>query len=354
MSMRASIVVRSMGRAELAEALASLAAQTYEDLEVVLVDASGGRHPPPPTRCGRFPVVFVPGTVPRTRPVAANAGFDAASGEYLGLLDDDDLILPAHVANLVTALATHPEPIAAYSASHEIDADGRTLKTRVQPWSRLLLFQDSFLTSNAVLFRRAALAHCRFDTRFDICEDWDFWLQVSELGDFLLVDADTAITRPLAGTSGTGRGHNRDDAYCRRYIEQLAAKWSARGERLVAEIEDSARAARELHAQGREAEAESAADRVLARYPFEVSMLNLKGARLAQRGDLAGACERFRVAAAEAPADPASGFNYALALERLGRVRDALAEYERILGLAPTHGPSRARRSLLAAKVGGG
>ncbi len=352
MSARASIVVRSVGRPELAEALACLAAQTHDDIEVVLVDASGGRHPPPPIRCGRFPLVFVPGAAPRTRPVAANAGLDVATGDYLGLLDDDDLILPAHVANLVSALAARPEAVAAYSASHEIDADGRTLKTRAQPWSRLLLFQDSFITSNSVLFRRTALARCRFDERFEICEDWDYWLQVSELGEFVLVDADTAVSRPLAGTSGTGRAHNRDDAYCRRYIGELAAKWSARGERLVAEVEESARAARELHGQGRGSEAEDAADRVLERYPFEVSMLNLKGARLAERGDLAGACERFRVATAEAPADPVSGFNYALALERLGRAQDALAEYERVLAFAPAHAPSQARRGALAARLG--
>jgi len=129
-------------------------------------------------------------------------------------------------------------------------------------------------------------------------------------------------------------------------------KWTARGERLAADIDEAARVARELNAQGRSAEAEAAADRVLARYPFEVSMLNLKGARLAQRGDFTGACERFRVAAAEAAADPASGFNYALALERLGRTQDALAEYDRVLAFAPAHAPARERRRLLALKLG--
>ncbi len=347
-----SIIVRSMGRPELAEALAALAAQTHDDVEVVLVDASGGRHPPPPANCGRFPLRFVAGTAPRTRPAAANAGLDAASGDYLGLLDDDDLIAPAHVAALAAALDAGPELIAAYSISHEIDAEGRTLKQRAQPWSRLLLFQESYLTSNSVLFRRAALASCRFDERFDICEDWDFWLQISELGDFVRVDGDTAISRPLAGTSGTGRGANRDDAYCRRYVDQLAAKWSARGEVLAAGIAAAAASARELHVRGSTAEAEAEADRVLGLFPFEVSMLMLKGALLAQRGDLPAACDRFRTAAAEAPADAVAGFNYALALERLGRTAEALAEYDRVLRFAPAHAPSQARRAIVAGQRG--
>lgn len=352
MTMRASIVVRSMGRPELAEALAALAAQTHHDIEVVLVDASGGRHPPPPARCGHFPLVFVSGAAPRTRPAAANAGFDAASGQYLGLLDDDDLIAPTHVANLVAALTARRDAIAAYSISHEIDAAGRTLKTRAQRWSRLLLFQDSYLTSNSVLFRRAAFELCRFDERFAICEDWEYWIQISEHGEFAFVERDTAVSRPLAGTSGTGRGANRDDAACRRHIELLAVKWRARGEALAAEIDAAAAAARALHAQGRAADAEAAAERVLERYPLEVSMLNLTGSRRAQRGDLVGACERFRLAAAEAPADAGSGYNHALALERSGRPVEALAEYERVLAFAPTYARARARRAIVARQLG--
>jgi hypothetical protein len=42
-----SIVVRSLGRSCLADALNSLVAQSYRQIEVV-VDATGGRHPPLP------------------------------------------------------------------------------------------------------------------------------------------------------------------------------------------------------------------------------------------------------------------------------------------------------------------
>ncbi|MDP2253942.1 MAG: glycosyltransferase, partial [Thiobacillus sp.] len=43
-----SIIVRSMGRPELRLALESIAAQDYPRVEVILVDASGGTHPPLP------------------------------------------------------------------------------------------------------------------------------------------------------------------------------------------------------------------------------------------------------------------------------------------------------------------
>jgi hypothetical protein len=44
----ALIIVRSMGRDCLANAVASVAQQTHRPLELVVVDATGGSHPPLP------------------------------------------------------------------------------------------------------------------------------------------------------------------------------------------------------------------------------------------------------------------------------------------------------------------
>ena len=182
---RASIIVRSMARPELSDALASLAAQTYSNLEIVLVDATGGSHPPPPASCGPHGVRFVPGSAPRSRPVAANAGLDAATGDYIGFLDDDDRLEPRHVAGLVEALEAQPEYAVAYAHAREIDDRGATVRVRDEPYSRVLLFQDSYVMLQAAMFRRELRDACRFDTAFDVFEDWDFWIQASRVTEFL-------------------------------------------------------------------------------------------------------------------------------------------------------------------------
>ena len=110
-----SIIIRSMARPTLAEALDSVAAQTWPALEAVVVNARGPGHPPPAPTCGRFPVRFIDTGRPLERSAAANAGLTAAHGHYVGFLDDDDLLFPDHVATLVNALQSSTTARIAYS-----------------------------------------------------------------------------------------------------------------------------------------------------------------------------------------------------------------------------------------------
>src|SRR4030095_5679511 len=78
-----SILVRSMDRPTLPRALASVAAQDYPDIEVVVVAAAGASHRPPADRGGEFPVRFVPSRNPLKRAEAANVALESARGEWL-------------------------------------------------------------------------------------------------------------------------------------------------------------------------------------------------------------------------------------------------------------------------------
>lgn len=342
-----SVIVRTMGRPYLAEALSSIAAQRYGHVEVVLVDASGRGLDLPSGTCGPFPLLRVGGRVPLSRPAAANAGLAAARGDLLTFLDEDDLLDPHHLAGLVDALQARTDCVAAYSKAREVDRHGRHLRTRERQFSRFLLFSECFVVICSVLFRRSVLASCRFDESFDVFEDWDFWLQVSRLGPFLFVPQETAIYRTQHGTSGLGDASQRDFDHVKPLLSRLAAKWSgeagAMGRALDAEF---SRALDLVHGRSIEAAAK-AVDGILAQYPYHAGALGLRGNLFAASGQFEPALADFLAAAREDPAEPAHLMGAAQALERLGRPHEAISCYERAQRLAPRSAAIAARLSKL-------
>src|SRR3954468_20703196 len=98
-----SILIRSMDRPTLDRAIASAVKQTWPNIEIVVVAACGSAHRPLPTpQNGRDVRLIVrDGKLPR--PEAANVALESARGEWLNFLDDDDELMPAHVATLMNA-----------------------------------------------------------------------------------------------------------------------------------------------------------------------------------------------------------------------------------------------------------
>ena len=102
-----SVVVATYKREkELARALESLAAQTYENIEIILVDDNGdsgwnAKVSDIVIRFGeRFPGVsltYIPNEVNRGSAKTRNIGIAAAKGEYVTFLDDDDVYLPEKI-----------------------------------------------------------------------------------------------------------------------------------------------------------------------------------------------------------------------------------------------------------------
>jgi tetratricopeptide (TPR) repeat protein len=276
-----TIVVRTMGRPQLARAIASLRAQTHPALEVVLVIANPAFVPDaslvaPPVRALAF-------GVPLSRPLAANRGLAAAATDYVGLLDEDDWLEPVHVASLVAALAANPGYALAYSDT-VIAGQPPAVMSRGY-WK--LRFQDyPVFTINAALFSRQLLAAgCRFDAGLDLVEDWDFWLQCAQITDFLHVPVATACYDPASGTSGTGRDANRDDSRSGPAKALLREKWEQRYRAIEAA---GAKALEHAGALIEAGEIDGARDRLLAALhvdPGNPMLLNRLARCMLRRGE---------------------------------------------------------------------
>lgn len=223
-----SIIIRSMDRATLDAALASLAAQTYAKVEGVVVNAKGGLHRNLGDCCGRFPLHVVnQGGAPLSRPQAANAGLDAARGEYLAFLDDDDTFDPDHLTGLVAALQAQHEMAVVYAGVRCIDrcdpehkisrVFGAPLECPAQ------LLAGNFIPIHAPLFPRHLLEFARFDESLQTYEDWDFWLQLTQHAKFVYTEQVSA-TYFTGGTSGVSP-QAPDWEAVRLAMRALYAKW---------------------------------------------------------------------------------------------------------------------------------
>ena len=181
-----SILCRTINRPELAEALASVAAQDHSRLELVLVDASGRQEAEAELDGRDISVQLLHAEQALNRPQAANMALDAATGDYLLFLDEDDWIAPGHIRELLAAVKDN-SALLSYSKTQKADARGRLLAQYYHTqFDRALLFRDNYLPIHSVLFSRELLKlGCRFDERFEIYEDWDFWLQCAQHCDFV-------------------------------------------------------------------------------------------------------------------------------------------------------------------------
>lgn len=343
----ASLIIRSVGRPELAEALAAAGMQNYRNLEIIVVDATGGMHPPIKDRSGNHPVRFVAGTTRRSRPVAANAGLDAAAGEFIGFLDDDDMLLPEHVGGLVAALEAAPVHAVAFSLSREVQAGGRVRLVGNPRISHLVLLEQCFFPPCAALFRRRLLAHCRFDEALEAGEDWDFWLQVAQHTEFLYVAQETAIYRADRGRSAMTALDASGASEAEAWRARVRSKWRPLYESLVRELDKAFAQALACAQRADYAQAAVQAGRIIERDPWHAGARNLRGTVAALRGDFAAAAGDFDVAVTVNPDDSVSLFNLAQALERMGRAQQAKALYQKVLAFDPAHAHARSRAAAL-------
>jgi glycosyltransferase involved in cell wall biosynthesis len=232
-----SILCRTMNRPELDTAIQSAINQTYEPLEILLVDATGKKEILSRSLPERTNIRLLTPDEALDRPRAANFALDHANGELLLFLDEDDWIAADHVKLLVELLNQDTAKLAAYSATQKVDAEGKPLDVFFNhAFDRILLQRDNYIPIHSVLFSRKLIGlGCRFDESLAIYEDWDFWLQCARHTDFNYLDKTTAFYRQ-GGESNTSPSSesskydstNQLGAMRAKIFEKLLSTWSGK------------------------------------------------------------------------------------------------------------------------------
>ena len=218
----------------LAAALDSVRAQTYAELEVILVDDASTDGSPEMLR--RY-TAENPGWQLHLLPEnggncrAFNVGLAAAKGEFVIDFATDDVLLPERVAQQVAAFAAAgPRCGVVYSNAELIDEAGRFVRHHFRPDARGHLhprpasgqvFADVlaryFISTPTMLIRRATLLELDGYDETLAYEDFDFWVRASRDWEFQFLNVVTTQKR-LHPQAMSRRGYRPHDPYLRSTI----------------------------------------------------------------------------------------------------------------------------------------
>lgn len=215
-------------------AVRSVLAQTYADFELLVVDDGStdatarivADTPDPRVRLER-------NASNRGIPYTRNRGLELARGEYLAILDSDDLMLPGRLAAQVAFLDRHPDHVAAGSWSRPVDDAGRALRgVKRQPVRNAdvqahLLFRCC-LNNRTVTARTAVWREYGYRAEFPRCQDYDLLARVAPHGRLANLPQVLVLGRRHAGqfTAAThDLGRDRKLAIAAMQLEALGVSF---------------------------------------------------------------------------------------------------------------------------------
>lgn len=199
--------------------LAGVRAQTFTDWELIVTEDGSQEDVEPMVRAfaaaGPQPVVFQRHEKNQGLPATRNTGIDAARGEWIALLDCDDLWLPTHLEYLVACARRKPTADFVHAGSVLFDNEtGRQLETRapsaaaVRDYPRSLYLGVYAVQPSSVLLRKKLWARVGgFNPDCRYVEDREMWLRCARAGAvFAYCGRNTCLYRKHASAMSTHAG----------------------------------------------------------------------------------------------------------------------------------------------------
>lgn len=208
---RVSVVVPAWNAAALiGRAIASVACQTFADLEVIVVDdaSTDGTADRAETLLSAAGLAHAVVRLERNAgPAAArNAGVALARGEYVAFLDADDEWLPGKLAAQVGLMDGNPSVTLCGCQGVWVREDGREAGPifgnlpRLQPEGWKGALWGAGLATPCVMARRDDLGTRPFDPRLAVGEDRDLWIRLASNGTVGLVQEPLVRIRLSSGS----------------------------------------------------------------------------------------------------------------------------------------------------------
>ena len=232
---RITIVTPSYGQAQfLEQTLRSVLLQGYPNLEYLVFD--GGSRDGSLEILERYSehLTYWQSEPDRGQAHAINMGLGRASGEILGWLNSDDLLLPGALHRVAGLFREQPKAAAWVGACYRVDASGRLLSVvrarglaaeSIADWSgKGFFYQPSCFFSAAAWSTTGPL-----DQELRYAFDLDLWIRLAEVGPFAATEdvLSAAVIHDDAKTQAERAGMHAETAAVQvrhGYLESAAAR----------------------------------------------------------------------------------------------------------------------------------
>ncbi|MFA5008214.1 MAG: glycosyltransferase [Candidatus Omnitrophota bacterium] len=171
----------------IAKALDSVKAQTIPDWELVVVDDaskdSTGQVIHNFTTAVSNKVIYIKNNIRLGVAACRNIGLKNAKGEFVAFLDADDFWEKNHLEKGLATLTKGAD--FCYSGFYIFDRNSEKILNTFKPDNKIInntlieIFKRSFIqtSSCAILSRKLVETVGKFDEKFLIGEDWDYWIR---------------------------------------------------------------------------------------------------------------------------------------------------------------------------------
>jgi glycosyltransferase involved in cell wall biosynthesis len=235
-------------------AIASVAAQSHRDLEVIMVDDGSADSSVDIARRALDEYALSGAVFRRPREsrkgagTCRNLGVSRASGEFLAFQDSDDLWLPQHLDRALSCFGKYGGEMGVYCARGElIESGGRRSERPVGdfPASGLvdalpIFLQGMRVPNISVCVRRALFDATKgYSEELKCYEDWWLMLQLSKVGKFYFnPEADVLIRHRANSLSRENRADRKSPVMSRAmYRDQLKLYCGAKGSGIFSKVE---------------------------------------------------------------------------------------------------------------------
>jgi glycosyltransferase involved in cell wall biosynthesis len=209
----------------LSETLDSLAREVDDCVEIILIDSSDD------DACkeivqrydDRLSIDYSHRADLKPWPAKTNEAVRRAKAPHIAMLHQDDLWLPGRAKDMQAAIRVHPSATMYLAASRIIDSKSKKLGVWRCPFGKRTVWQghdliERLLVQNfiaipaPVICRESWLAVGGMDENLWYTADWDLYLKLAGLGEFIYSTAPTTAFR-IHGTSLTVKGSNNYNTF---------------------------------------------------------------------------------------------------------------------------------------------